>query len=515
MNPDLIMRKELEFYRLLIFEKFPFLDKDTRIPLVFWRYLFNRPEKFLNWDVYTQAIKIYSDFYSKYPTEFSDFFSKEFRELNLANRNLSEINLLLIHDNKLNDDQIELINFCDNSILPNYLRLIEGVYHVMINPIVTFTQLENGKKPFNQKIFNRCEYITKEYPTFSEPYSHVIRNAIAHGGVIYGNNNITFQDDNNIEEYSIKGFIRKFDDLLDFCNAMILAFLTFYYINRTNLSSEGIVLPTSFIFEEIKMEFSAPKWDVRACIESETHDKRNQLNIYIGESFFWKTLPFYYSLQTVQGAVKLCSFFGKSYSRIFISYSSKYYPRGFIGFDGEKIAQSKKEEIDDISTYRKAIDVEFISHRNPFFNRLWYIASYFKDTIQRGIPLWLDKRRTGRVGYTIEPRAGKIFRTRFGVTIRLSIVITSDSENLDTIIRNNVRKIVKDSIKFGRGQTPLYDIRRYLPISLVFISVMSKDFRERKIECPGLIPELVCTIRQDKGKHRKIVDINGGIPEII
>lgn len=45
---------------------------------------------------------------------------------------------------------------------------------------------------------------------------------------------------------------------------------------------------------------------------------------------------------------------------------------------------------------------------------------------------------------------------------------------------------------------------------------MSEDFRKRKIESPGFIPEKICTIRQYRGKQKK--QIRGkanGVLEII
>lgn len=436
MNPDPITQMILDSQRETISEKFPALDQDIRIPIILWKYLTNPPEKFFDKDIFGQACQVYSDFLKKYPNDLFAFLKEEYRELNHANRNLSEINLLPIHDILLpNDDDINLINFCDHSILPNYLRLIEGVYRVVINPIVAFARLEEGKKASPTtplSIHDRWEKLSNNYPDLSAPFIRTIRNGIAHGGVVYGNNDITFTDRENSEYYLIRQFIEEFDNLLDFCNAMILAYLLFYYRNFQVLFDEGVYLPTSFLFDELRAELSAPNWEVRGCIESKTYDKKSQLNIYVRDSLLSKARLIYYSSRTARGVVKLSPFYGKRYSRFFISYFSKYYTGGFIPYDGEKFKHLDEAGIDDTSTYVGAMEVPRISHKNLVFNQSLYIAGGILDGIRIGIPFWLGKRRAKQDGYVLTPRVGKIFRYRFGVTVRLSLVIDSKDGDLET-----------------------------------------------------------------------------------
>ncbi|WP_148208183.1 hypothetical protein [Methanosphaerula palustris] len=515
MNPDPSIHSIHDSRRSAIFEKFPTLDNNARIPLIFGRYLNNKPEKFYSRNIFVQATQIYSDFLEKFQDELFIFLKNESRELNLANRNLSEINLLPIHDIKLpDDDDIKLINYCDYSILPNYLKLIEGVYRVIINPIVAFVQLEKGQQISNQKIFNRCENICKKYPDFSDPFLNTIRNGIAHGGIVYGNGSITFIDENKVEEYSIKQFIVEFDDLLDFCNAMMLAYLTFYYSNHLLFKSGNIFLPSSFLFEEIKEELSAPSWEVRGCIESVTYKKENQLIIYISDSLLGKIHLLFYLTGTVRGILKLIPFYGKEYSRFFFSFSSKYYQRGFLAVDRTKIQFSEKEGFDDTSILN-AMEVPLIYHRNLIFNRLFFWAITILNGFKPNISFILKNQRVINDGFSMEPRSGQIFRYRLGVTIKVSLVIKPNGKDLETIIRKEFRKLINESIKYGRNLTPIYSIEKYLPVSLIHINVMSEDFRERKLESPGLIPELICTIKHYRKKPEKIVDIVTGIPEII
>jgi hypothetical protein len=520
MNPDPISQMILNSQRDTISKKFPALDQGIRTPIVFWKYLTDAPERFFNKEIFDQITQIYADFFSKYPNELFTFLKEEYSELNNANRNLSEINLLPIHDIKLpNDDDINLINFCDYSILPNYLRLIEGVYRVVINPIVAFARLEGGKTTSlltPGTIYRRWQILCNNYPDFSAPFIRTVRNGIAHGGVVYGNNDIIFTDKDSSESFLISQFIKEFDNLVDFCNAMILAYLLFYYRNFQILFDEGVYLPTSFLFDELRAELSAPKWEVRGCIESKTFDKKSQLNIYIRDSLLSKMRLRYYSSRTVRGANKLSSFFGKRYSRFFISYFSKYYTRGFISYDGEKIKQLEEAGVDEISTYVGAIEVPLIFHRNLIFNRFLYTLGSISNGIRIGIPYWVKKRGADRDGYVVIPRVGQIFKYPSGVTVKVSLVVSSEADDLDVIIRKNVKAIIKKSIRFGRRSAPISSVEKYLPITFVDLKIMSEDFRKRKLEGPGLIPELVCTIRQNRWKQKvQIVDIATGVPEVI
>jgi hypothetical protein len=515
MNPDPFIQSIHDSRRSTILEKFPTLDNNTRIPLIFGRYLLNRPEKFYSREIFNQAIQVYSDFFNKYQDDLLNFIKNESREMNLANRNLSEINLLPIHDIKLPDDKIELINFCDYSILPNYLRLIEGVYRIVINPIVAFVQLEKNNPISYLELNGRLENLNKKFSDFC-PFSNIIRNGIAHGGVIYGNNNVTFIDKKGKEEYYLIGqFIKEFDDLLDFCNAMMLAYLTFYYSNHSIFKSDGTLLPSSFLFEEIKEELSAPGWEVRGCIESEIYKKESQLNLYISDSILSQIRFLFYLFGTIKGIYKFTMFFGKEYSRYFFSFSSKYYPKGFAAVNGTKILFLGKEGFDDNSIIMNAIESPLIYHKNNILFRLLGKTVIILNGVKSNISLILENQRVINDGFSMEPRFGQIFRYRLGVTIKVSLVIKPNGKDLETIIRKKFRKLINESIKYGRNLTPIYSIEKYLPVSLIHINVMSEDFRERKLESPGLIPELICTIKHYRKKSEKTVDIDTGIPEII
>jgi len=515
MNPDPFIIQINDCHRKEILKAFPNLGAIDRVPLTFWKYLDSRPEKFYSERIFSETLAIYSDFLAKHFIDFVDFLKDQTGEINLAYRHLSEINLLDFHDIVLPTDEIELIKLCDYSILPNYLRLLEGVYYVLINSVVAFTQLEKGKSIPNLPLFNRVEIISRSYPEFSNLYYNIIRNGIAHGGVSYGNRDVTFVDDKgNTETFSVTWIIKEFDYLLDFCNAIMLALLHFYYENRSILNSNEFYLPISFLFEELKSELQAPGWEIRGCIESETYNKKSQLNIFAGDSFYDKYRLIHYTIRTIRAAYLLSPRFNRVFQRFFISFSSKKYHRGFISFDGSRIKDLLDSGVDETSAYIQGMDVPLVFHRGLPFRRIFLYGFSLVDGINTIIPFQYKKYQESLNRLDIERRYIDVKQEKFKTFIKVSVIIKNDTPGLEPLIRKEIRSIVRISKQYAKWELPLFSLKRLYPVSFIHINVMLKDFRKRDLKGPGLIPELICTVEQGRKKRKKIVDIMGGVPEV-
>ena len=116
----------------------------------------------------------------KYHKDLVNYFSKNENHLSKAIRNINQINELKIHDEDLkgNDDYnlLEVIDICIN---PNYLRLIEGVFAVLLHPVAYFSRIIRNAGLEKLDVFNIVEEINSNFPELQilvQPYHYVVRN---------------------------------------------------------------------------------------------------------------------------------------------------------------------------------------------------------------------------------------------------------------------------------------------------------------------------------------------------
>jgi hypothetical protein len=503
-----------EYQRDKIIQKFPQISNEIKIPLIFWNFLTKRPEKYYSNEIFDITLNTFKKFLLKYPDELLNFSNIQKYEFNKSFRQLMDINALKIHDNILSKEEIDLIEFCDNAILPAYLKLIEGVFHVLIKSIIAFNQLEKGKSITDLDLYNQIENLKGKYEIFIESASVIMRNGIAHGGVLFGTRDISFIDKKgNQKEYRIKDVISKFDDLLDTCNAISLAYLVFYYENYRFFTNNNVVLPINLICEEIKSELKSPGWEVNDCIESQIFEGKTQFNIFTTNSFLYKPYLIYHIGRTMH----ISNIYAPYYDRYLIKLISKHYLNGFIVFDGNKILELQKNmDEDDSNAYFKAIKLSCIWHRDmPFQKLCTLIIACFSGLIIRYF-LEKEKLKEKKLNLIYEPRTVELSIEPSITKARVSIVINiSPNIEIDKIVRKNISNIIKNSIRYAKKDLSYFSLSKYLPISFIHINVLTKDFRKRNIQYPGFIPELLCIIQQDKTKKIKKIDIATGIPEMI
>ncbi|MCH7514612.1 MAG: hypothetical protein IH947_11820, partial [Bacteroidetes bacterium] len=170
-------------------------------------------------------------------------------------------------------------------------------------------------------------------------YHNLMRNGIAHGGITYLEREIKYTDKRGNEEtIYAPDVLRKFDDLLDVCNSLTLAFSIFIFLNEP----KGYLLPPHTLYEELKASTKTPYWEVIACIPTETM-KGSQLVVYAKASTSDYDKVYMSAIQT--GI--LAAFLSTGYDRYFVSIRSRKALPGWAAFDGKRLSKLAKR--DDIS----------------------------------------------------------------------------------------------------------------------------------------------------------------------
>lgn len=506
-NP--LLRNTHERKRSDIKEKFPEL---THCPhdrfLSIHKYIKRSPQRFYSNSVYNKFVEWLKDRNRTNQSELQQYLLEHDAELDRAFLHLEEINNLDWHDFFEKLDDFELIRFVDQQIHPTYLRLTEAVFTPLCRIVAYFSRLDRGKGTDGLDLWPIVEELTNiNLCEVVNPYKHIVRNAIAHGGITYLQNEILYRDKKeNEEKYSDTDIVRTFDDLLDTCNALTLALSLFLLVHQPN----GYGLPQQLLLEELKEETKTPWWEVVGCTPSK-FTGLNQLIIYARPSTadYGKV-----QISTFQTGV-LAESFAPGYDRYFFSIRSSSSWPGWAAFDGKKLHDLRNKQEAILEDYKGTIQDDLIFYvpriKTPrFIARVQNIMLSFK--LNMPIAISDIKRQLGWP--EIHAREANIHRNAWGVVLKASIFIEfHDIEITQDLIRKFRRKIVRKALSKARNKTPIYKISRFLPLGFTRISVFCKDYRRRRLSGFGLGRHLVCTIQVKRIQRIRSPDIMGSTIE--
>jgi hypothetical protein len=327
--------------------------------------------------------------------------------------------------------------------------------------------------------------IPDSYSEIKEQFNSKIRNSIAHGKVRYFDGGIEYLEEGY--RYQYREALLRFDNLVDCCNGIALAFQIFYL----KCNTKDLKPLWSLYIEEIKSQLNTSKWEINDCLESYSNQNASQLVIYIEESFILKRNLIYKIFQTIN----LVESFMSQYDKYIINFISRYYLSGFVFFYGNKIRTDREQNRNIIETLNNSQEIQLIWHKDIKIPRLPFY--YLK------IPLFLLKQyllnRKKKKTWSISIKTTEIFRYGFYSSIKCTLILKNKSELLDEfIIKENIKGMIKLAQIHAKKKKSIF--LRMLPVGKVQLTILNTDFRERYAEYPGLIQELICVIERQREK---------------
>lgn len=492
-------------------EMFPELKKCSHNHfLSIHKYIRRSPQRFYSNSAYVNFLKWLEDRNRKDQTAFQEYLSEQDTILNRAFLHLEEVNNLDWHDYFEKIDDFELIRFIDQQIHPTYLRLVEAVFTPLCRIIAHFTRVDRGKETSGLDLWQVVKELEKmNLYEIVAPYKHIIRNAIAHGGITYLQKEILYRDKKGNEEiHGDTDTIRIFDDFLDTCNALALAFSLFLLANQP----KGYKLPQQLLLDELKEETMAPWWEVVGCTPSKFNDL-NQLIVYVRPhtSDYDKV-----QISTFQTGV-LTEKFAPGYDRYFFSLRSLSAWPGWAAFDGRKLCEIRNKKNAVIENYKGTIEDNLIFYvpriKIPkLLARIQNIILSYK----LHIPLALSNMKKQLDWPNIYVREAKIHKNAWGSVLNGSVFLEfSVGQITQKNVRKFRRKILRKVLSEARYKASVLDISRYLPLGFARVSIFCKDYRRRRLSGFGLGQHLVCTIQVKRIQRIQIPDIFGATIEQI
>jgi hypothetical protein len=472
------------------------------------KYIKRSPQRFYSNSVYANFFKWLEDRNRKDQTGFQKYLSEQDTDLNRAFLHLEEVNKLDWHDYFEKLDDFELIRFIDQQIHPTYLRLLEAVFTPLCRIIAYFSRIDRGKGTDGLDLWPVVQELEKiSLREVVTPYKHIVRNAIAHGGITYLQNEILYCDKKGNEEKHIgSDIVRIFDDLLDTCNALALAFSIFLLLHQPN----GYKLPQQLLLDELKEETRAPWWEVVGCTSSK-FTGLSQLIVYVRPrtSDYGKV-----QLSTFQTGV-LAEKFASGYDRYFFSLRSPSAWPGWAAFDGRKLHEIRSRQNAVIEDYKGTIQNDLIFYMPRI--KVPKLIARFQNIIlsfKLHIPLTFSNVKKQLGWPEIYVREAKIHKNAWGSVLNSSIFLESPvGELTQQNVRKFRRKIVRKALSVARRKASVLEICRYLPLGFARVSIFCKDYRRRRLSGFGLGRHLVCTIQVKRIQRIQSPDIFGATIE--
>ena len=502
------LTKELdERDRSRIVSAFPVLESDARSRcLVLRRYLDRRPERLFDrvcCNVYLDWLLERDENDHRALKKYLDRFGSEISNALLF---LEDINSRTWHDEWFAErDEYRPLRNIDVHIHPSYLRVVEAILAPLIRPLAHFRRIRRGKGTDGLDVWNVVQELRsmgQPEGLFTSPYNHVIRNGIAHGGIVFRDKKICYRDKRGNEETHFAGkVIRMFDDLLDTCNGLALALKMFFLTKR----KRGYKQPRQLLMEELQEETRTPWWTIDGCVESEIPGK-TQLIVYAQPQTLHHGLVHW---SVVQSGI-LAEFFAPGYDRYFLSLRSRRARPGWAAFDGRKLRQLREARVDDMVRYRGIVKSDLTFHVPGISApRIPAKAVVFLKSLKLSMRLAMQQLRQDLGIPSFVCRSASIHRNGWGAVLKADVVVEGidGKPAVDPIVKYR-RRIARLAKGYARKLDRL-TTATYLPLAFLQVNIYRRDYRRRRLGEIGLGKDLICTLRFQRMRRIKSPDIIG------
>lgn len=495
-----LLYPQQERQRELLIDKFKDILPEDRSFLSLFSYISKRPEKYYSENSFNLYYQFLCDEIKNNKDSFQELLNRKNYEINDSIQNMSIINDENWHENIENiDDYDEMLSF-DLKVCPTYLKLLEGVLNPLIYLIAHQSRIKRVKSIEGLDIYNCVEELMGTvYEPLTVTYNNTIRNSIAHRGVRYNRKEICFTDKRKSIKIDNRSFLRRVDDLVDVCNALILA-LKIMYIRNINTK---VLLSRQLMIEELKAETNSPWWKIEGCLESTIINNESQLMIFARPNTT-DIKKVYYS--TVMTGI-LAEYYAPGYKRYFVSLKSPICLPGWAIFDGDLMKEKRLKKASTFEEY-KGIIIDNLIFFKPRYKlpRLFYGLNtlYLSFKIHLALTRKSSRKEIGRADLLL--RNTSIHRNGLRLVLNGSVIIEYKGNNVELKIKSEARRIIRLCLKKAKKQQKSI-LLRLLPLGYARISLFNNDYRNRRLALFGLNKELIGTIQIKKIKRIQVPDI--------
>lgn len=481
-------------------------------------YLDKSPQKYYCKSAFKEYLYSLNSLLSQDEITLSQILINSENQISLSNKILNDINQLDVNDTHYPREHYDLINFIDKHIHYNLLKLYETPLFYFSQLISKCLWLKAGKKTDGLDLYNSIEELKKDgFSYLTKYYLHDIRNGIAHGKIVYTDNDISYYDKkNNKASLPTKKIIEVFDNTLDIVNGFCLAYKVFCISNSHFFDKYKIPIPQSILLEELQTKVNAPAWTIYNTLDSIALNNKKQLMIYVkNENWDYNKVQFF-SFTTAYWAEKLTT----SYNRIFFSFYSTHskYPTGWAAFNADRLRELRLNKETKLEDYKGVLEGDLLFFIPKYkFPKFVYKLGNLWSSLNTLFPIYLNNYLDTYFPKPFYLRETQIHSKKYYTVITdPSIIIKPRFQtDIQNLIRNNKKKIVQIAIKKSKATVPFFSKANMLPVKYIRLFIYDTNKRVRQLRHSGLIEELVCTIEVNTTRRIRTIDIIGGTVEQI
>lgn len=460
--------KDLEKKKTSILDKFPELitcEHDNFYSLS--EYIFDSPSKFYDNNIYN----VINDFLENLFTSKKDiivFFKilDDFLfEFNHSIKTLNTINRKDIHEELLPSNDAELMFFLSDKIIYEYLKLNDVVLLGILKPIAFYLRLKNNKGTDKLDIYNCIETLktVKVFDSLTKNYNNTLRNAIAHGGVTFESSKIRFKDKRDSQEYYSNDFIKKFDDLIDISNAIILAYKKIFFKYFNVLDNYNISIPSSIMEIELRFKTSHYGWEIIHSYDNSI-SKGNQYNVLIKSNLNSRKFMNFSAAYT---AITLERLLPMKYNSVFFQIKTKYSMPCWQSIDLTKLRDYYNGQNVIISEGTMFFDEKFLGEKKDYLRiNKSFIFQNFRNN--KEIMNLRYIKHHSKSSYNVIEKAGIYLNFK-----------NRSYEEIEDFVRNNTGKIISFVKKEKRKKYSTTLKEMFFKDKYLQIYIYNKDFRKR------------------------------------
>lgn len=484
---------------------FPFLVDKNHI-LSFESYYKDTPQKYYDKVAFNDFLYFLNIVKLKKSNRLKQLLTEREDRLSLAISNLESVNDKEIHNMVLPKD-FNLSRFINENINFELLKLWESPFNEFLYLLAAISREARGKSTDGMDVYNVVEelnFLPDEFLSFKkyrDLYNSIIRNGIGHGKVEFLEGRTKYTEKKNSVDKSNDFVITLFDDLVDTLNGFCFALKTFYFINEEYINSQKINIPNAIMLKELIVGASAPKWNVKSCLESTVQGKR-QINIFIETEFYDLTTLHMNIFHTGILAGELTNKYD------IVSLQMQNGLSGLAMFDAAKIRQinetTQNPQLEDYARKAYLKDSELVFFMKPNSWKIFRKIDIMKYIVQILLPIYFSHfyKKTKR---KFEVMQSHIYSKKWFNVVEGKIILDlSKINDAETYIKQNYKTIINEVIKTAKSDKSFFSKLWLLPTKFATVQVYLDNVRVREWRNSKTKDIKSCTLSVNNTKSIKI-----------
>ena len=471
------------------------------------------PWKFFDRGTATNALRVLNEIRATDDRLLLSFFKDRHGEIEIALRSLDEINRATFHDRDWWAlDPLDQIRDIRELIHPAYLQLCEAVLKTLPHPIAVFQRRKGGSKSETFKADERIDAAKQAGLGTFESFDSVVRNAIAHGRVKFAKDSIEYRNigtpEENVPRKTSSETLRLFEDLLDICNGLAVAYRLLVLLDAKLLFSESAPIPPALVFPEVQHQLNTVGWHVRDYFEYEYGNGERDLNLFVTSSYF----DDHKTRLSVIRAATFASRFMPAFDRCYVRLERRGSIGGWGLFDTVKIRELLRRGVTDGPSYLAAApDGGFIvfpwSRYFHVFGPLRLMGSII-EVLRTSWPVLRGQVQRPEVRHV-----RTVSKKTYACVTATTVLHIDDLQTAMNFVANNVRSLLREAVKAGWRQPETSRWLRWLPVGFVEVDVLRSDRRRRQLQSSGLDENLLCRIVRKTRGQIPITALHESVPQ--